>query len=52
MNERTRPLAEALTSTDPKMRALIMEIEALEPGFVERLASALLLDRALTAKPN
>ena len=52
MNERTRPLAEALVSTDPRIRALMMELEALEPGTIERLAAALRLDRVPCAKPN
>lgn len=51
-NDRTRPLAEALVSTDPRVRALVMEIEALEPGAIERLAAALRIQRIATPRPN
>ena len=52
MIDRTRPLADALVSTDPRVRALVMEIEALEPGAIERLAASLRLDRIACPRPN
>ena len=45
-------LAEALVSTDPKIRALVMEIEAVEPGAIERLAAALRLERIACPRAN
>lgn len=39
-SDRIRPLVDALNSTDPRARALVMEIEALEPGAIQHLTTA------------